>query len=114
MIKIEDSKRGNANTDAQNQLNAYFDDIFNKLSIEHNLRETSFRHQFDDAKKIVKDSPYQSVVNENDRLAQIAKAFTFLNGDSLATTEGKTLASALLPGVNNRHGMPGTAPVHKA
>jgi hypothetical protein len=44
LIKIEDSKRGNANTDAQNQLNAYFDDIFNKLSIEHNLRETSFRH----------------------------------------------------------------------
>lgn len=62
----------------------------------------------------MKDSPYQSVTNENDRLSQLAKAFTFLNGDSLAATEGKTLAQSLLPGVNNRYGMPPTPPVHKA
>jgi hypothetical protein len=95
-------------------LNAYFDDIFNKLSIEHNLRETSFKHQFDAKNKIVKDSPYQSVINENDKLTQLAKAFTFLNGDSRSTTETKTLTHSLLPGVNNRYGMPGKPPVHQA
>jgi hypothetical protein len=116
LIKIEDSKRSakKLETQAQKQLNDYFDDIFNKLSIEHNLRETSFKHQFDENKKLVKDSPYQSVTNENDRLSQLAKAFTFLNGDSLSTTEVKTLAQSLIPGVNNRYGMPPTPPVHKA
>jgi len=30
----------------ENDVNDYFEDIFNKLSIEHNIVETSFRHQF--------------------------------------------------------------------
>ena len=54
------------------------------------------------------------MVNENDRLAQLAKAFTFLNGDTLASTETKTLVNSLLPGVNDRFGMPQKPPVHQA
>lgn len=51
-------------------LNGYFDDLFNKLAIEHNVKETSFRHQFNEVHKInPKGSPYQSIFNESDRLS---------------------------------------------
>ena len=100
--KLEDSKDKKSatslsgtsaplNQEASKALNEYFDDIFNKLTIEHNLKETAFRHRVDENKKIVKTSPYQQVYNENDKLGQITQAFTFLNGDQLTTTELKTL-----------------------
>lgn len=95
-------------------MNEYFEDIFNKLTIEHNLRETSFRHRIDESKKIVQQSPYQQVFNENDRLGQLTQAFTFLNGDTLTTTEIKTLQNCQMPGVNARFGMPVKPPVHVA
>jgi hypothetical protein len=82
------------------------------LTIEHNLKETAFRHRVDENKKIVKHSPYQQVFNENDRLGQLTQAFTFLNGDSLTATELKTLQNAQMPGVNQRYGMPAKPPVH--
>lgn len=65
MIKLEDSQ----NEKKKTEIDEYFDDIFNKLSIEHNVRETSFKHQFDETKKIVSASPYQSILQENDRLS---------------------------------------------
>lgn len=38
---------------ASKVLNEYFDDIFNQLTIEHNLKETAFRHTVDSNKRIV-------------------------------------------------------------
>ena len=62
----------------------------------------------------MKESPYQQVFNEKDKLGQITQAFTFLNGDTLTTTESKTLQNSQLPGVNQRYGMPAKPPVHQA
>jgi hypothetical protein len=99
-IKHEDNKKSGStlsgsgaplDPSASKVLNEYFDDIFNQLSIEHNLKETAYRHQLDSSKRIVKQSPYQQVYNENDRLGQLTHAFTFLNGDNLTTTELKAL-----------------------
>lgn len=39
-------------------LDGYFEDIFSKLAIEHNLKEASFKHQLDLNKIITQDSPY--------------------------------------------------------
>lgn len=77
------------------------------------MRETAFRHHATD-KRIVTQSPYQQVFNEQDHLSQIAKAFTFLNGQPLSETETKTLRNCQLPGINDRFGMPKTPPTHAA
>jgi len=75
----------------ETSLDGYFEDIFSKLAIEHNLKEASFKHQVDLNKIITPDSPYQSIFNENDQLGQIEGTFTLLNGDNLCRTENKTL-----------------------
>lgn len=93
-------------------LDGYFEDIFTKLAIEHNLKEASFKHQLDLNKIITPDSPYQSIFNENDELGQKEGTFTLLNGDNLCRTENKTLENCLLPGINNRYGMPQKPPQH--
>lgn len=52
-------------------LENYFGELFNQLSIEHCVKETSYRHQFNEVTKISAGSPYQSLFNESDRVSQL-------------------------------------------
>jgi hypothetical protein len=51
-------------------VNQHFEDIFGKLMIEHSIVEENFKHKFDSdvVKKENKESPYQSLLNQNDEI----------------------------------------------
>ncbi len=74
------------------KLEDYFGEMFNQLSIEHCVKETSYRHQFNEANNIAPEgSPYQSIFNESDHVSQLKSAYTFLDGTSLSAAESTTL-----------------------
>lgn len=57
------------------------ENIFNKLSMEHAVVETAFKHHFSEDAIYSKESPYQILYNEIDRIGLINESFTYLNGD---------------------------------
>lgn len=69
--RVDDKSNPQGATDqTKEMLTGYFDDLFNKLTIAHNVKETAFKHQFNEVTKInPKGSPYQGIFNESDRLS---------------------------------------------
>ena len=84
------------------------DDMFNALAVEHCVVTTDYSHQFDEnkVKSGMQGSPYQGLFNESDGIGINDGKFTFMDGQSTAATEQKTLRKMDLPGINERFKMP--------
>ena len=84
------------------------DDIYNKLSVEHAVVQTDYSHVFAE-KKVdpdMKDSPYQALFNQNDRVGIRDSSYKFMNGSTMGSYETMTLRRMDLPGINDRFKMP--------
>ena len=91
---------------------AVFGEAIEALKIEHSIKETDYKHEFPAdttlPDKNQTNSPYMIVKDQNDKMLtdQDKNAYHFLNGQAQDQTECNTLSNMLLPGVNNRLGMP--------
>ena len=82
------------------------DDMFNKLMIENAVVETDFKHQFDrtsvSRSKNESSSPYQTLRDQQDRIAQISDGYKFLNGKLQGEYENEQLQKIQIPGITDR------------
>jgi len=84
------------------------EDMYAKLTMEHSVVETSFRHMFSGnvVKQGLKQSPYQTLINASDDIGVRSDSFTFLNGKKQGAYEQSCLKKMELPGINERFKMP--------
>jgi hypothetical protein len=92
------------------------EDMYAKLTMEHSVVETSFRHMFSGnvVKAGLKQSPYQTLINASDDIGVRTDAFTFLNGKKQGAYEQACLKKMELPGINDRFKMPAKETRQKA
>mmetsp|Transcript_30766 Transcript_30766/g.30251 ORF Transcript_30766/g.30251 Transcript_30766/m.30251 type:complete len:154 (+) Transcript_30766:173-634(+) len=98
----------------ENKLNDHFEGVFNKLVVEHSVKESNFEHKFNDqlVQTSLASSPYQHLHLEKDELSQIANTYTFLNGFSQSKNQAMMLGKFQLPGINYRQDMPSHATIN--
>ena len=91
-------------------VNALFDGVLHKLSIEHSVVETDYKHEFDESQitqdSNLKSSPYMVVKSDNDRTCANKDDYNFLGGGAQDQLEQRVLETGPMPGVNKRQGMP--------
>ena len=89
-----------------------FDSMLEQLQVEQGIKESNFHHVFNSDKILGNDSqsPYMQVNDENDKVVLTTdKCFVLPDGQATGVVEQKTLENSIVPGVNNRIGMPKAA-----